>query len=366
MARERESPRPLPPGTRVIDCDLHNTVPSIEVLLPYLAPHWQEYISKSQFRGPTDTAYPPSAATSVRPGAAAGDGSPPGATVASLTRPTLDHWGTEIGILTCDYAVASIRNPDTAAAVAAAVNDWQIEEWLERDRRLRASIVVPNSPVDAAREAERVGAHPGFVQVGLPVRSPVPYGNRIYYPLLEAAVKHDLVVALHFGGAPGNPPTASGWPTYYLEEYVAMASAFQSQLLSLVAEGAFDRFPELRVAVVEGGFAWVPGFLWRFDKAWRGLHREVPWMKRPPSAYIGAHVRFTLQPIDGPSEPGELLRIIERLPNDELIMFSTDYPHWQYETDADAIPSGLSSDFRRKILFENARSFYRFEDGADG
>ena len=59
-----------------------------------------------------------------------------------------------------------------------------------------------------------------------------------------------------------------------------MASAYQSQLTSLVAEGTFDRFPELRLALLESGFAWLPAFLWRFDKGWRGLRREIPWTRR--------------------------------------------------------------------------------------
>ena len=89
----------------------------------------------------------------------------------------------------------------------------------------------------AAREIERVAEHPAFVAVQLPVRSAVPYGNRIWWELFETAVAHDLVVELHFGGSPGVPPTAAGWPTSWLEDYVDMASAFQSQLTSLVADG---------------------------------------------------------------------------------------------------------------------------------
>ena len=80
-----------------------------------------------------------------------------------------------------------------AAALASAVNDWQIAEWLEPEPRLRASIVVPSQqPELAAREIDRVGGHPGFVQVFLPVRSAMPYGNRRYHPIYEAAVRHDL------------------------------------------------------------------------------------------------------------------------------------------------------------------------------
>ena len=109
----------------------------------------------------------------------------------------------------------------------------------------------------------------------LPVRSFAPYGQRIWWPVLEAAQRRGLVLALTFGGAPGHPPTSVGWPTTYLEEYVDMASAFQTQLMSLVVEGAFDRYPDLRVICVESGFAWLPAFLWRFDRLWRALRREI-------------------------------------------------------------------------------------------
>jgi hypothetical protein len=349
----------------VIDCDVHNAVASVDVLFPYLSDHWREYMTTSQFRGPTDSAYPPGAATSVRPGAGRGDGSPPASTLDDVREQALDARDAECGILTCAYALDSVKNPDAAAALAAAVNDWQIEEWLEREPRLRASVVVPSSqPQAAAAEIERVAGHPGFVQVFLPVRSAIPYGNRIWYPILEAATRHDLAVALHFGGAPGYPPTASGWPTYYLEEYVDMASAFQTQLLSLIAEGAFDRFPDLRVACVEGGFGWLPPFLWRFDRTWRGLRREIPWTKRLPSAYVREHVRFTLQPTDGPTEPSEFLRLLDHLGSDELLMFSSDYPHWHYDEPGDALPSGLGPELLRKILADNARTFYRLTERA--
>ena len=172
-------------------------------------------------------------------------------------------------------------------------------------------------------------------------------------------MRHDLVVGLHFGGNPGNPPTAVGWPSYYLEEYAGMAQAFQSQLMSMIVEGVFDRFPTLRVACVESGFAWLPPFLWRFDKEWKGLQREIPWTKRLPSAYVREHVRFTLQPLDGPPDARRTLELVAELGADELLLFATDYPHWQFDDPAEALPAGLPPDLARRILSENARSFYR-------
>src|SRR5207237_10214872 len=123
------------------------------------------------------------APTTVAPGVTAPEGKPAGSglNLELIQKEVLDPWNVEVGILNCAYAVDSLHNPDTAAAMAAAVNDWLIAEWLEKDSRLRASVVVPSRIPDmAAREIERAGEHPGFVQVLLPVRSEAPYGNRRY------------------------------------------------------------------------------------------------------------------------------------------------------------------------------------------
>src|SRR5260221_10110136 len=116
---------PVPAHPAVIDCDLHNTVPSIEALLPYLPRFWREYIAQSSFKGPIDTPYPPAAATSVRPEYRLASGAPAALDLSHLRQHALDPWQTEIGILNCSYAVESLHNPDAAAALSSAVNEWQ-------------------------------------------------------------------------------------------------------------------------------------------------------------------------------------------------------------------------------------------------
>jgi predicted TIM-barrel fold metal-dependent hydrolase len=337
-------------GESVIDCDLHAASPPVEALFPYLSEHWREYIRTSAFKGAIDTAYPPRAPTSVAP-----DAEPLISVELAKTR-VLDPWQAEIGIVNCNYGVDGLHNPDTAAAMAAAVNDWLAADWLDKEPRLRASMVVPTRvPEMAAQEIERAARHTGFVQVLLPVRSEAPYGNRRYLPIFEAAAKHDLVVSLQFGGAPGNPPTGSGWPSYYIEEYVGMAQVFQTQVLSMIVEGVFDRFENLRVALIEGGWTWLPSLMWRIDTDWKGLRREVPWNTKPPSSYIRERIKLSLQPIDAPPNPRHLVQLISALGSEDLLMFSTDYPHW-HDT---ALPEGLPDGLKRKILRDNAREFYR-------
>ena len=303
--------------------------------------------------------YPGGAPTSALPDTKPEDG-PPGSDLELLRKQTLDFWEADYGILNCAYWVQTVHNEYLAAALATATNDWQVEHWLDSEPRLRASLVVSSqNPLTAAQEIERMGDHPGFVQVLLPVRSLMPYGKRHYDPIFEAAVRHNLVVGIHYGGAAGIPPSPSGWFSTYLEEYAGAGQIFQAQVISLVTEGTFDRFPDLRVALIEGGFTWLPSVMWRIDKEWRGLRHITPWIRRLPSDYMREHLRFTLQPMDAPPDPTQFLRMIGQLDSDDMLMFSTDYPHWQFDSPEEALPMGLPESLMKKILGENAREFYQ-------
>jgi len=271
----------------------------------------------------------------------------------------LDAWNVEAGILNCAYAVESLHNPDTAAAMSAAVNDWMIHEWLEKEPRLRASLVVPaRVPEMAAKEIDRVGGHPGVVQVFLPVISEAPYGHRRYWPIFEAAQRCNRPIALHVQGfSGGHASTASGWPTYYMEEHYAATTGMQNTLTSLVFEGVFERFPKLKIVLVEGGFAWAPALCWRMDKHWDRLRVETPHVKRPPSEYVREHVWFTTQPIEEPDNAQHLAEVIDWLGWDRL-MFSTDYPHWDFDDPQHTFKFAMTEAQKAKVFRDNAKALY--------
>ena len=151
----------------------------------------------------------------------------------------LDPLGVQLAILSCDYGVESVRNPDAAAALAAAVNDWQLAEWLEPEPRLRAAIVVAaQQPAAALAELERCAGDPRSSPCSCRC-DPRPRTGTASGGLYSRRRAQELVAELHFGGSPGIPPTAAGWPTSWLEEYVDMTSAFESELTSLIAEGTW-------------------------------------------------------------------------------------------------------------------------------
>ncbi|HEX4262045.1 MAG TPA: amidohydrolase family protein [Acetobacteraceae bacterium] len=346
-----------------IDCDLHPAAPTVTDLLPYLEPLWRDMIARRGIDAPASIAYPAAAPISVRPDWRPADKSA-AATFPRLRAEALDAFGTRLGICNCLIGVPLLFGEDMAAAFARATNDWIAREWLDREPRLRASIVVPvQNPGLAAAEIDRCAADRRFVQVLLPANGELPLGRRAHWPIYEAAVRHGLPVGIHAGSAYRHPVTNVGWPSYYAEDYASHATSFQSQLLSLVAEGVFAKFPSLCVVLIESGFTWLPAFVWRLEKFWRGLRMEVPWVSRPPGEIVREHVRLTLQPIDAP-DPATLARVVEQLGSDRLLLFSTDYPHWQFEGAA-ALPEGLAPGLARRILVDNAIETYPrlMEDG---
>jgi predicted TIM-barrel fold metal-dependent hydrolase len=347
------------PDVGLVDTDVHITPRSIDALFPHLPARWRDYVRESGVRSLESELYPPRSPLSAIPGARPAAG-PPGSDPDLLRRQLLDPWRTRVAVTHCVYGVDGIHNPDWAVATARALNDWQQAEWLAGEPRLRGSVVVAaQDPVRAAEEIDRVGPLPEFVQVLMPVRARAPLGSRTFWPIYAAAERHGLALAVHAGGSGGNPITPVGTPSYYLEDYVAIATAFQAQLVSLVCEGVPVRFPRLPIVLVESGVSWLPALMWRLDKNWKGLRREVPWIDRLPSQMIRESVRLTAQPLDAPAD--RIGAVLDRLGSDRMVMFSTDYPHHQFDGPAEAAPPGLPAEAMEQFLWRTAAETYRLD-----
>ena len=130
-----------------IDCDVHPRVPSIDALRRYMDSYWSETVVVRGVDEFATIAYPKNAPLTSRPDYARDKADQDAGRTAKAL---LDSHGFGYAILNCLYAVQMIRDEHMAAAFARAVNDWVRHEWLDRDPRFRASIVVPYQSVEKA------------------------------------------------------------------------------------------------------------------------------------------------------------------------------------------------------------------------
>ncbi len=347
----------------LVDSDVHNYPNGIDDLMPYLSERWCAYIKQSGFNNLSVSHYPKVHAQAARRDSFPPNGKRSGGDPDFAAEQLLDAWHIDLAVLNPLVAVSAMQNIDFANALMRATNDWTAAVWLHNDPRWRGSILVnTHDPQAAAKEIRRVAKDGRFVQILLLVRSHAPYGRREFQPIFAAAEEVGLPVGIHFGGSGGgNPITACGWPSYYIEDHTSMSQAFEAQLISIVCEGIFEKFPGVRLALIEGGFAWLPALMWRLDKNYRGLRSEVPWLTRLPSEYILEYCRFTTQPMEEPENPKHLLYIFEMIGRDDFLMFATDYPHWDFDAPDRALPSVVAGELRQKIMCTNAQEFYDFE-----
>lgn len=346
----------------IADGDIHPARKGPNDFDPWLAKHWRDHLAEYGMRGrhqwQSGPAYP-----KIQPNASRRDALPPeggrhGSSLPFMQAQHLDPNNVALGILNPLGSGQGVANPDLCAALCAATNEWQVANWTSRDRRLKASIVIPYEDATAAvAEIRKWAGHPDFVQVFMLSRTAEPLGARRYWPIYAAAAEAGLPVGIHAFGYGGNPITAAGWPSYYTEEMVGHAQASQAGLASLVLDGVLAALPRLKIVLIEGGFGWLPALSWRLDRVWRRLRSELPTLVRPPSETIREQVWLTTQPMDEPDPPETLRDTIGWIGWDRLI-FATDYPHWDYDDPAHALQLRVSDSERAAFFVGNARRLY--------
>ena len=347
----------------IADCDIHPSPKSVKKdIYPFLEKRWRDHIDtygmlpRQGFQH--GNPYPKGQPNAMRRDAYVPGGFLPGSDLDFLRSHHLDSHNIQLGILNPLRSGQGLQNPDLAAALCRAVNDWEVVEWLDKEPRLKGSIVIPyEDALASVAEIDRRIDDPNFVQILMLSRTADPTGQRRYWPIYEAAQRAKRPIAVHAFGFGGYPITGGGWPSYYIEDMTGHAQSSQAVLSSLVIEGVFERFPGLKVVLVEGGFAWLPSLSWRLDKTWKHLKDETPHLRRLPSEYIRDHVWLTTQPMEEPEPREYLLDTIEWIGWDRLL-FATDYPHWDFDDPSFSLPLRLTRDQQQRLFMNNARDFY--------
>lgn len=346
---------PTVPATLVVDCDVHNALPDLESYYPQSwSGAWRKSVAPGRNYG------------NPRGGVARKDVTPPGGGQPAsdpyfLISDHMEPYGIDYAILTGPHLMPLGTDRDFHNMQARAMNECTADTWLGVSDRFRGSLLVNvDDPPAAAKEIRHWAHEKRFVQVISAATTHRPLGQREYWPIYEACVEAGLPFAVHpgtEGAGTSLPPTPVGWPSRYMEWHNILPIGYMAQINSLVTEGVFEHFSELMFVAIEGGTAWLPHLMWRMDKNYKALRDTTPWLTQLPSEYILDHVRLTSQPIEEPRKPEELTQILAMIEAERTLMFSSDYPHWDYDN-ANLVISATDPALRARIMGETAAELY--------
>jgi uncharacterized protein len=357
----------------VIDACIHHRWVAETNVHPYIDPGWREYVGEprsvagrfgsrrlvplTRYANPMgndlDTANP-------------ADGSPPGSSREMLDEQVLAPGGVRRALLLFDRAkfAPSHPNPFFAEVIVRAINDWNIDQWLSGDDRLYGAALIPEQvPEAAVTEMRRVAENPKIAAVTLSPSIGRLLGHPLYNPIYAAAQELGLPIVIHRGidtmtDAPTG--TAAGAPYTFAEYQTLAPMALMTNMMSLVTNGVFARFPNLRFYVVGGGLSWVDSMLLRVDTLWRSLRRDFPWVVEPPSVYFDRQVRISTYGMET-AAPDNLRRLLEYKPHLRTITcYGSGYPSWDSLRPDDVtqlLPDGWSDD----VMHGNAERWFRWD-----
>jgi hypothetical protein len=347
-------------GEIVIDAYLRMQHAGMDVVGPVMEEGWRHYLgldddlsAHSSFRF-----HLPSSSYGI--GSVSGKPDPAGPAPLQQVRDHLDANRIERAVLNPGTAerISGFAYADASIAIARATNDWLVQEWLRHDDRLFGSIVVsPRDPAAAAAEIDRFGADPRIVSVSLAYPQDL-LGHRRYQPIFEAAAAHRMALNLDAGGGfvgINRGYTGSGHPSSRYEYRVASLLSAQMHLVSLIAEGWFDRLSRLRLTVTGSSVTWLPAVLATMDAQYRRGDMDAR-LRRLPSEYLGEFIRFTTSDPDwdGTTQAVELLATI---PAGNVLMFGSGTPFRPTSAPAtvlDRVPAA----WRSRVGWRNAAAHY--------
>jgi predicted TIM-barrel fold metal-dependent hydrolase len=253
------------------------------------------------------------------------------------------------------------EDKELATACVTAYNDWMIDEWCAAlPGRQIPLCLVPFWDIDATvKETNRIAAKGAKAitfseaphRIGLP-----SFHSGHWDPFLAAASEANIPLCMHFGTG-GTPTVAEDSP--FIVAIALFGLNSQMATVDLLMSKIFQKFPNLKVALSEGGIGWMPYILERLDYTW-DRHR---WY----------------QDVDRESKPSELfhdhiygcfisdwagIKNIDLIGEDN-ITFESDYPHSDsnWPNSRKMLEDHLldvPDDVARKIAEDNARKLFNY------
>jgi predicted TIM-barrel fold metal-dependent hydrolase len=279
--------------------------------------------------------------------------------LASMNFPTMAGWNAR--------TFAEGNDKELGLVMLRAYNDWVIDDWCATyPGRFIPLGMVPMWDVALAAEEVRRVAKKGCRSISF-LETPHVQGypsflSGYWDPMLKACVDENVILSLHIGAGFEVIKRAPEAPVDHMIVLSSQISAITAQ--DLLFGPTLRRFPDLKVALSEGGIGWIPFYFDRIDRHYSNqvwLHHEDGFGGKQPSEVFRDHILACY--ITDPS--GLLLR--DRIGVD-IIAWECDYPHtdttWPESPEfawKEFEDSGCSDEEIHKITWQNACRFFDWD-----
>jgi predicted TIM-barrel fold metal-dependent hydrolase len=249
---------------------------------------------------------------------------PPGALRTDTRLQDLDDQGIygEICFPSAGFFTSNVNDVELAREMSMGWNEWAKSEVMEASgRRLYPTAIVSVYDTDDAVSELQRAAEMGFKLIYMPTTPPPnrQYNADVWDPFWAAADEAGMVPAFHIGT--GLEPVQFRGAGGAVINYVETALPGIRTLTMLVASGALDRHPDLKVLVAEGGGSWIPAMADRMTEAYRQHSLFVrPTLSKLPKEIVYRQVYTSFQ------HDESAIPTVMHL-GYENMLWGSDYPH---------------------------------------
>jgi len=299
----------------------------------------------------------------VRPGCA-----DPGPRLADLER---DGVSGEVIFPTLGARIYGVIDGDLRKACFKAGNDWLINEFCAAHPNTFKGIALLDTDDVAWSVAELERCVAAGLAGGMIPTYPGPdrpYHLADYDALWAAAQDLGAPLAFHIAATCAGPGQRSIFTGEWTSPDAAAYSSTQDHWVrrsvgEMIFAGVFDRFPGLKVTIVEHELAWAIYFLEKMDATYTELSQTAPYRFKDgvlPSDFFRTNIYLTFQ------EDKIGLEVLSKMIGTDTLMFGSDYPHaestWpESRRFLDDMLAGVSPDDRRKLVCDNVASLFKFD-----
>lgn len=257
-------------------------------------------------------------------------------------------------------------DPELQAAMVRAYNHWAVDMREASRKRVHAASPIALNDVSRALVEiqyayDECGTRAFWARPGEFNKRTL--GDRYYDPIWELLQDLDVTFSTHeFMGLRGTTFGSDRFHSY--NEWHVVVHPFEAMgaITSMICHGVYERFPNLRVAYMEAGCGWLPSWLHRIDEHLELAGKEFPELTMSATDYFKRNCWISTE-----CEDPFVADVITWM-GDDRILFESDFPHpdSKYPKTVDEfvnlLPDRISTESKRKILWDNPIDFYRFPD----